>query len=414
MKVSKPPDQFTMFVFFAFGASRIYFQENFDDYSLSRWQKPGKVRKGVQLGKVRTSIGDFWGQEAKWRGMETMDTRRNYLLTSNFSKVMDTRNKDLIVQYTVRINYNVDCSGQYIKLLDKSADTWTFSNNTKYELMFGPDICGATFRRTHVIIRYKGAEYPTLRPLNCIKDHLSHSYTLIIRANNTYEVDIDGEPIDQANLADRFDIPEDSQTMEPKPEDWDDEEFILDPNDKKPDDWADDEYIPDPDAVKPIDWDDSIHPWEAPLIVNPKYQGVWQQKMIKNPNYKGPWQPDVEIFGHFNSLKYIGLEFFQSCPGSLFDNFLVTDNETEAREILEEDFLRYKLDEVHSFDEKNRREAKAQELENIRRDRDMENHHDPDTFEDGKGESEKDYFIARRNQEARLRRKYIKGQFDEL
>jgi calreticulin len=403
-----------MFFLFSFARGTIYFREDFDDFSLERWQRPERVRKGVQLGKVRASTGDFYGDEQKWRGMETMDSYRYYYLTSNFSKVMDTRNTDLVLQYTVRMNYHVDCSGQYIKLLDKDTDIASFSNATKYEVMFGPDICGSTLRKLHVILCYKGQEYPTLKPINCIKDHLTHSYTLIIRKNNTFQVDIDGETVDEATLAERFDIPEDDVVAPEKPADWDDDEYIIDVNDKKPDDWEDDEYIPDPHAVKPFDWDDSIHPWEPGLIRNPKYKGEWKQRMIKNPNYKGVWQPHVEIFGHFNALKYLGIEFYQNCPGSHFDNFLVSDDEHEAREILEENFLKWRVAEVQSFDTKNERAAKAEQLENIRREKEMDDHHDPDTFEDGKGESEEDYFKARRAQAKRHSRKYQKGQFDQL
>ena len=403
-----------MFFFFSFARSTIYFREDFDDYSLQRWQRPEKVRKGIQLGKVRSSTGDFYGNEQKWRGMETMDSYRFYYMTSNFSKIMDTRNSDFVLQYTVRMNYHVDCSGQYIKLLDKDADIRSFSNATKYEVMFGPDVCGSTMRKLHVILRYKGQEYPTLRPINCIKDHLTHSYTLIIRKNNTYEVDIDGEAVDESTLAERFDVPEDEIVAPEKPADWDDEEYILDVNDKKPDDWETEEFIPDPEAIKPFDWDDSIHPWEPGLIRNPNYKGEWKQRMIKNPNYKGIWQPRLEVFGHFNSLKYMGIEFFQNCPGSHFDNFLVSDDEKEAREILEDNFLKWRVAEVRSFDTKNERAAKAEELEKIRRDKEMDDHHDPDTFTDGKGESEQEYFNARRAQGKRHSRKYQKGQFDQL
>lgn len=41
-----------------------------------------------------------------------------------------------------------------------------------------------------------------------------------------------------------------------KPDDWDEEPLIPDPNDKKPDDWVDvPRTIPDPKAEKPDDWD---------------------------------------------------------------------------------------------------------------------------------------------------------------
>ena len=39
-------------------------------------------------------------------------------------------------------------------------------------------------------------------------------------------------------------------------------------------DWDQPEYIPDPDAEKPEDWDDDMDgEWEPPMIPNPDYKG---------------------------------------------------------------------------------------------------------------------------------------------
>ena len=39
-------------------------------------------------------------------------------------------------------------------------------------------------------------------------------------------------------------------------------------------DWDQPEYIPDPDAEKPEDWDDDMDgEWEPPMIPNPEYKG---------------------------------------------------------------------------------------------------------------------------------------------
>ena len=38
--------------------------------------------------------------------------------------------------------------------------------------------------------------------------------------------------------------------------------------------WDQPEYIPDPDAEKPEDWDDDMDgEWEPPMIPNPEYKG---------------------------------------------------------------------------------------------------------------------------------------------
>ena len=121
-----------VFVFglISLSASQVFLEERFESGWENRWTKPTKVRKGVQLGRVRLSAGDFFGDERIQRGIETMDKARYYFLTTNFSHAMDTRNRDLILQYTIRMNFHADCSGQYIKLLDSKIDPTRFSNET--------------------------------------------------------------------------------------------------------------------------------------------------------------------------------------------------------------------------------------------------------------------------------------------
>ncbi|KAK8870154.1 hypothetical protein M9Y10_008031 [Tritrichomonas musculus] len=414
----------TFIYFLYFCSSTVYLEERFAPGWENRWHKPKHVRKGVQLGRVRLSAGDFYGDERKQRGMQTMDAQRNYLLYSNLTHRMDTRDRDLIIQYTVRLHYYLDCGGQYIKLLGGDADVGRFSNETDYLLMFGPDICGATFRRTHFIISYKGEHYQTLHPLNCFKDHLTHSYTLIIRKNNTIEVQIDGEVVDEGALDSHFPIPPVDQIPDPddkKPEDWDDDEWIVDPKDKKPKNWVDEEFIPDPDAFKPPSWDDSIV-WAPQMIRNPDYIGEWTPRIIKNPNYKGPWKPKMidqkaevdPTFGHFSDIAYLGLEFFQNVPDSIFNNFLITDDEEYARKMLEDVYLSIREEEVRNFDEQSARLKKQKDIESLRRDKD--DHHrnnDMDDFTDS-SDDDNNYFDIKRKQAKKKKKPANIDQFDSL
>jgi len=66
-----------------------------------------------------------------------------------------------------------------------------------------------------------------------------------------------------------------------KPEDWEENEMMADPEDKKPAGYDDiPATLPDPDAKKPEDWDDEDDgEWEAPTIPNPEYKGEWKPKM---------------------------------------------------------------------------------------------------------------------------------------
>ena len=64
-----------------------------------------------------------------------------------------TQTGDLVLQYTVKHEQKLDCGGAYIKLAPK-ADQASFGGDTPYAIMFGPDICGTSTRKTHVIFNY--------------------------------------------------------------------------------------------------------------------------------------------------------------------------------------------------------------------------------------------------------------------
>merc|ERR1711998_574979 len=67
-------------------------------------------------------------------------------------------------------------------------------------------------------------------------DTLSHLYTLIVKPDNTYEVQIDMNKVDSGSLAEGWDF------LEPKQ--------IRDPEEKKPTDWVDEAEIDDPEERK--------------------------------------------------------------------------------------------------------------------------------------------------------------------
>ena len=62
-------------------------------------------------------------------------------------------------------------------------------------------------------------------------------YTLIVRADNTYEVRIDNKKEQSGKLEEDWDFLEPKETPDPdatQPEDWDDNPFLDDPEDVKP------------------------------------------------------------------------------------------------------------------------------------------------------------------------------------
>eukprot|EP01104_Vermistella_antarctica_P014780 TRINITY_DN470_c0_g1_i1.p2 TRINITY_DN470_c0_g1~~TRINITY_DN470_c0_g1_i1.p2 ORF type:complete len:281 (+),score=121.58 TRINITY_DN470_c0_g1_i1:404-1246(+) len=206
--------------------------------------------------------------------------------------------------------------------------------------MFGPDICGSSTKRTHVIFNYKGENHLIKDEVRCESDQLTHLYTLIVKPDNTYSVLIDNEEKRTGNLAEDWDFLPAKEIKDPeqsKPVDWVDEAEIDDPEASKPEGYDDiPAEIADPDAEKPDDWDDELDgEWEAPTIDNPEYEGEWNAPRIPNPLYQGEWEhpiipnpeyaEDNEIYA-FDSHAFIGIEIWQVKAGTIFDNFLVTDD----------------------------------------------------------------------------------------
>lgn len=184
------------------------------------------------------------------------------------------------------------------------------------------------------------------KDIRCKDDTLTHVYRLVVKPDNTYKVLIDGEVVEKGELEADWDFLPPKTIKDPdakKPEDWDDRPKIDDPDDKKPDDWEKPEFIPDPEATKPEDWDDEMDgEWEPPQINNPEYKGEWKPKQIDNPSYKGPWQhpeianPEYHADPNLYLQKEIcaaGFDLWQVKSGTIFDNVLIADSESEADQV---------------------------------------------------------------------------------
>lgn len=216
-----------------------------------------------------------------------------------------------------------------------------------YEIMFGPDICGPGTKKVHAIFSYKGKNLLTKKEIRCKDDVYTHFYTLIVRPDNTYEVQIDGEKVESGSLEEDWDFLPPKKIKDPsakKPEDWDDRRTIPDESDTKPLDWEKPEHIPDPEATKPEDWDDEMDgEWEPPMIDNPEYKGEWSAKQIDNPAYKGEWvHPEIDNPEYVaddnlyrrDEICAVGFDLWQVKAGTIFSNVMVTDDVNAAQEAL--------------------------------------------------------------------------------
>ncbi|PHT28482.1 hypothetical protein CQW23_31937 [Capsicum baccatum] len=139
---------------------------------------------------------------------------------------------------------------------------------------------------------------------------------------------------------------------------------------------------------KPDHWDeeeDGI--WRPPKVPNPAYKGPWKRKKVKNPNYKGKWKtpwidnpeikddPDLYVL---RTTKYVGINL----AGSVFDNILICDDPDYAKKVIEEVFVHReaekeafeKAEKVRKAREEEESQRAREEGEKRKRDRDRDRH----------------------------------------
>lgn len=350
-----------------------YFQDRFEDGEgyKKRWVE--STFKGAEQGAFKLSHGKFFGDAEKDVGLQTSQDARFYGISARFEP-FSNEGKSLVLQFTVKHEQKIDCGGGYIKLYPKDVDQKGLHGDSPYYIMFGPDICGYSTKKVHVIFNYKGQNLLTKKEIKCKDDELTHLYTLIVNPDNTYVVKIDNEKVESGKLEEDWSFLAPKTIPDPnakKPDDWEDNENIDDPTDSKPEDWDKPEFIPDPDAKKPDDWDDEMDgEWAPPKINNPDYKGEWKPKQIPNPKYKGPWvhpeidNPDYapdEFLYRYKDIGAVGFDLWQVKSGTIFDNILVTDDEKYAEEVGNETWGKTKEPEQKAKEKLDEDERKAEE-----------------------------------------------------
>jgi len=327
---------------FALASAEVYFEEDFSGDWESRWVQ-SKAKEG--LGAFKVSAGKFYNDAEAGKGLQTSQDAKFYAISAK-TKEFSNEGKTLVIQYSVKHEQDIDCGGGYLKIAPSDAQGEKFTGDSKYNIMFGPDICGSSTKKTHVIFNYKEKNLDKKTEVRAESDTLSHLYTLIVKPDNTYEVQIDMNKVDSGSLSEGWAFLEPKQIRDPdekKPSDWVDEAEIDDPADKKPDGYdAIPAKIADPKAKKPDDWDDeSDGAWEAPQIDNPEFKGPWKAKRIKNPAYKGVWEAKLidnpKYVADDNLYKYanfgsVGIDVWQVKSGTIFDNILITDDVDYAKQ----------------------------------------------------------------------------------
>lgn len=321
----------------------VFFKEQFLDGDAwnSRW---AVSKHKTDYGEWKLTAGKFYGDAEADKGLQTSQDARFYAMSARFEP-FSNEGKTLVIQFTVKHEQKIDCGGGYVKIFPSDLDQAEMHGDSQYYIMFGPDICGYSTKKVHVIFNYKGQNYLINKDIKCKDDEMTHLYTLILNPDQTYEVKIDNEKVESGSMEEDWDMLPPKKTKDPeakKPSDWDDRAKIDDPSDTKPEDWDKPETIPDPDAKKPDDWDEDMDgEWEPPMITNPEYQGEWKPKQIDNPDYKGAWvHPEIDnpeysadaTMYKFDNIGVLGLDLWQVKSGTIFDNFIITDDVKEADE----------------------------------------------------------------------------------
>jgi len=329
---------------------------------------------------------------------------KHHAIASKLPKAVSTKD-GLLLQYEVQFRNGQECGGAYLKLLSApSGQLNQLNDKTQYSIMFGPDKCGNDYK-LHFIFNHKNPKNGTLREIHwrkattvakmedVVKDGRWHLLRLHIKADDTYEIQLDKKTVGKGSLFDDFGPPvnpprEIDDPYDTKPEDWDERENIPDPDDRKPDDWDESqprkipdpaatkpadwneneaEIIPDPEATKPADWDPDMDgewqaplvpnpkcksisgcgPWKAPLIDNPQYRGKWKPRVVPNPNYQGKWAPRKIPNPDFFEDKQphlmlpfdaVAFELWTISDGIAFDNILISNQVPVADHVIEHTF----------------------------------------------------------------------------
>jgi calreticulin len=359
----------------AVASAKVYFKETFDGkwedrWVLSDWKKAGEA------GEFKVSAGDYFGDAEADKGLMTTQDARFYDISAKFPEFTN-KGQDLVIQFSVKNTQKIDCGGGYVKVFPSGLDQEHMTGESDYNIMFGPDVCGTSTKRVHVIFTNKGKNHLIKKTIPCESDQLTHVYTLIVRPDNTYEVRIDGNKKEGGSLTDDWDILPPKKIKDPsksKPSDWVDTPKMADPNDIKPEGYDDiPKQIVDPEATKPEDWDtDADGEWEAPTIDNPEYKGPWKAKQIDNPDYKGPWvhpeidNPDYEADDSlyaYESFGAIGIDIWQVKSGTIFDNIILTNSVAEAESFMADTYTKNKDAEKAAFDAAEKKRNDAEEAE---------------------------------------------------
>lgn len=104
-----------------------FLKDGIDRWVVSDW-------KGDAQGKFEWSAGDNVGKGYEnVKGLRTTEDNKYYTASVRFDKEFSNRGKDLVVQYSVKNERNIECGGGYIKLYPGDFDQKHLDGEQKYK-----------------------------------------------------------------------------------------------------------------------------------------------------------------------------------------------------------------------------------------------------------------------------------------
>ena len=220
------------------------------------------------------------------------------------------QNKTFILQYEMRPEIGLSCTGTYIKLFsDPNFNEDTLTNKTPFTIMFGPDKCGTASNKIQFIWNYYHQKHKHYiekqlkEPPHFPTDPYNHLYTLIIRSDNSYSILLDNIMAKNGSLFFDFNPPLEKR-------------LIDDPNDKKPN----------------------------------NFKGNWKPRKIKNPYYI----VDLKM-NELSPITALGFEILVNNRDIAFMNILIAHDEKAVMQWNKDNFLvRQKLQKERYFTTKSK------------------------------------------------------------
>ena len=111
-------------------------------------------------------------------GIQTSQDAKFYALSAKFD-TFNNEGKDLVIQFQVKHEQNIDCGGGYVKVFPSTVDQKDMHGESPYNIMFGPDICGPGTKKVHVIFNYKGKNLLIKKDIRCKVSTNSRAVTLL-------------------------------------------------------------------------------------------------------------------------------------------------------------------------------------------------------------------------------------------